>query len=251
VSPYNLLCEILDTDYGFTPEQALAQENAGELISSICTGSRKFPLIEINAFKDKRHTLFNRSGYKVAERLLEWKSRKGGIIVSVLVELGDKSIYSLSTKETALAIQAIAFPEDSPLRGKIEKSAALKNLIHIHWIAWVKRLRDIKKIIPLDNEKHRLKIIVVGSLEKWNEKGYSYSEQVRRFTRYLYKPGIAAASPWNADNESKEQVYLEWFQDQYVLHKLTHSEHKAELSNRPKLSWNRHINNKPAKLAEE
>ena len=244
MSAYNRLCEVLFKDYGLTPEQALAHDNAGELFSSICRGINKFPLIEISEFKDRRYTLYYRSGYKVTDRLLEWKSQQGGIIVSVLAELGDKSIHSLTTKETALAIQAMAFPEDVPLRGKIEKAATLRNLTHVHWIVWVKRLRDIKKIIKTSGETYRLKVITLGSIEKWNEKGYSYSEQVMRFTRYLYKCGIAATSPWNTDEESREQVYLEWFQDKYALHKLTHAEHSIKLANRPKLSWNRNINTK-------
>lgn len=190
MSPYNRLCEILHKDFGLTPEQVLEQDKAGKLISSICIGDNKFHTIEINKFKDNKDSLYNRSGYKVSDKLLKCKNQRGGIIVSVLAELGDKSIYDLSTKETALAIQAIAFPNDIPLRGKIEKAATLKNLIHVHWIVWVKSLRDIKKIVPIDKMKYRLKVIIIGTVEKWNNLGYSYTEQVRFFTRYLYKSAL-------------------------------------------------------------
>jgi len=240
VSAYTQICDALYTDYGLTPEQALAQADLGQLIKSICGGNSRYSQIQISAFKDRKNTLYKRSGFKVHERLLDCQKLKGGKIASVLIELGNKPIYSVSLKETALGLEKLAFPVDIPLRGKIEKAANVNNLIHCHWVVWVKSLRDIKRTIKLNGEIYKVKVIEIGTLEKW--KHYSYPEQVQRFVTYLYKSGIAASSYYNQDNESKEQAYLEWFIDQYELHKLTPDEHRAILKERPKLAWNRNIN---------
>lgn len=241
MSTYHRISEALYTELGLSPEQLIEKKDGGEILFKLCKGETKYPRFQISAFKDNRKARYKSTGFRVYNRFMEHGELEGGEILSLLVELGDIPIFDPSTKELVKAIESLAIPDNLPLRTAIEKAPVRGNKIHAHMAVWTPDIKLIKESVTVNGKRYRIKMEIIGNNPKWNGL-YTFQEQVKRYITYLYKPSIAAGNPYSGKMDIKHAEYMDWFIDQYELHKLTQDESKEILSKRPRLSWNKNIN---------
>lgn len=160
----------------------------------------RFPQITRNA-----KTQYKETGWKYTEEFLDHQRLYGGKLYSVVINVGDKPLYSKKTVETALkAVKKVV--KDRPAYWKIERNDSLKNNIHVHILILVDEDHKFPKKV---NNFPVAPPIELGSQEDYRHK--TPFENVRDFMIYLYKPADGRASFHHMENV--QQMYLEWWEE--------------------------------------
>ena len=154
---------------------------------------------------DSAYAEYKKSGWKYTEEFLDHQRLFGGKLYSVVVNIGDKPLYSKRTVEIALkAVKKVV--KDRPAYWKIERNDSLKNNIHVHILILVDEGHKFPKKV---NNFPVASPIELGSQEEYKNK--TNFENVRDLMVYLYKPADGRASFHHMENV--QQMYLEWWEE--------------------------------------
>jgi len=147
---------------------------------------------------------YNKTGWKYTEKLLESQRLNGGKFHSVVIEIGDKPLYSKRTVKKALEIIEKIVGK-YPAYWKIERNDQLYNNIHIHIIILAPENTKFHKRynnFPTYSE-------LLGSRPEYQDK--TMYENLRDFMFYLMKPADGRASFKVPAHVT--QMYLEWWEE--------------------------------------
>lgn len=192
---------LYDSHY-ITPEQLKTNPRAKEIIfSTLCAMGYNGIPENFSKIKNQSRFQYGRTGYKVAHSLLQLQRERGGRIQSIVLELGERDLYSLDTvNHSKELIQELL--GDLPHYAKVERLNSRESLIHVHVCALIPDGLDI----PVTVQKTPVKLIPLGTGQYAHK---STHDNVCSFIGYLLKPADARSNRKNKAN--RQQMYLEWF----------------------------------------
>lgn len=195
--------------YGISRYDALkTPENRDKLLSAIRECGYKKVMPRFNKIVDRRKQVYEDTGWKYAEEFLELQRDRGGKFYFILMEFGEKPLYSKKTRETAVkAIKKLV--GDLPAYWKIERMDSEQSKIHAHILMLIPDGHSFPKRVNNFIVKPPIRL---GSKAKY--RGIPMHQQVRNTLCYLFKPADARAG-----GRYYKEMYFEWWQNE--INKVT------------------------------